>query len=55
MVNNQRAAEGARLLTHVFNRNRQYLELARRISALGLLKMDHTAIEDLGSGIFSGK
>ncbi len=55
MVNNQRATEGACLLTQVFRRNRRYLELARRISALGLLKMDLTTIEDLGSGIFSGK
>ena len=55
MVNNQRVSEGARLLTQVFRRNRQYIELAMRISALGLLKMDRSTIEDLGSVIFPGK
>jgi uncharacterized Ntn-hydrolase superfamily protein len=55
MVNNHRVVEGARLLTQVFQRNRQYLELARRIAALGLLRMNRSTIEDLGSGIFPGK
>ena len=55
MVNNQRAAEGGRLMTQVFRRNHQFLELARRISAMGLLKMDLRTIEELGSGALSGK
>lgn len=55
MVNNQRAAEGGRLMTQVFRRNHQYLELARRISAMGLLKMDLRTIEELGSVALSGK
>ena len=42
-------------MTQVFQRNLQYLELARRISAMGLLKMDLTTIEALGAGILIWK
>jgi uncharacterized Ntn-hydrolase superfamily protein len=55
VVNNQRAAEGARLMAQVFRRNPRYIELAMRISESGLLKMDRSTIDELGSVVQSGK
>ena len=55
MVNNQRATEGERLLIQVFRRNRRLPRAGQEDIGIGSIEDGPTTIEDLGSGIFSGK